>query len=84
LQLRGHTDRIECVAFQPNGNHLVTGGRDWRVSLWLPGKSPVALDAQLTDAEPTCVRWSPDGRFIAVGERGGKLSVFELVRIPGG
>lgn len=84
LQLRGHTDRIECVAFQPAGNHLVTGGRDWRVSLWLPGKSSAALDAQLTDSEPTCLRWSPDGRFIAVGERNGKLSVFELVRIAGG
>ena len=84
LQLRGHTDRIECVAFQPSGNHLVTGGRDWRVSLWLPGKSPVALDAQLTDSEPTCLRWSPDGRFVAVGERSGKISVFEIVRISGG
>lgn len=81
LQLRGHTDRIECIAFQSNGNHLVTGGRDWRVSLWLPGKSPVALDAQLTESEPACLRWSPDGRFVAVGERRGRLSVFELVRI---
>lgn len=81
LQLRGHTDRIECLAYQPNGNHLVTGGRDWRVSLWLPGKSSIALDAQLTDSEPACLRWSPDGRFVAVGERGGKLTIFELVRI---
>jgi WD40 repeat protein len=81
LQLRGHTDRIECMAFQPAGNFLVTGGRDWRVSLWLPGKSPVALDAQLVDSEPTCLRWSADGRFVAVGERSGGLSVFELVRV---
>lgn len=81
LQLRGHTDRIECLAFQPNGNYLVTGGRDWRVSLWRPGKAVVALDAQLTDSEPACLRWSPDGRFIAVGERRGKLSIFELVRL---
>ncbi len=81
LQLRGHTDRIECLAFQPAGNFLVTGGRDWRVSLWLPGKSPVALDAQLTESEPTCLRWSSDGRFVAVGERRGRLTVYELVRI---
>jgi WD40 repeat protein len=81
LQLRGHTDRIECLAFQPGGNYLVTGGRDWRLSLWLPGKATTALDAQLTVAEPTCLRWSPDGRFVAAGERNGRLSIYELVRI---
>lgn len=81
LQLSGHTDRIECMAFQPNGNFLVSGGRDWRISLWLPGKATAALDAQLVDSEPSCLRWSPDGRFVAVGERRGTLSIFELVRI---
>jgi len=81
LQLRGHTDRIECLAFQPGGNHLVTGGRDWRLSLWLPGKATTALDAQLTVSEPTCLRWSADGRFVAAGERNGRLSIYELVRI---
>jgi len=69
------------MAFQPKGNFLVTGGRDWRISLWFPGKSTLALDAQLTDSEPSCLRWSPDGRFIALGEQRGSLSIFELVRI---
>lgn len=81
LQLNGHTDRIECLAAQPGGNHLVSGGRDWRVSLWLPGKYPQALDAHLTVSEPSRIVWSPDGRFVAVGERKGKLSIFELVRL---
>jgi len=81
VQLRGHTDRIECLAFEPGGNYLVTGGRDWRLSLWLPGKATAALDAQLTEAEPTCLRWSADGRFVAAGERNGRLSIYELVRI---
>lgn len=81
LQLAGHTDRIECLAFQPGGAFLVSGGRDWRLSLWLPGKVSTALDAHLTDAEPSCLRWSPDGRFLAVGERGGALSIYELVRL---
>lgn len=80
-QLRGHTERIACLAFQPNGNFLVTAGLDWRVSLWLPGKSPAALDAHLTDSEPSCLRWSPDGHYVAVGERHGKLSLYEVVRL---
>lgn len=81
LQLSGHTDRIECLAYQPRGNFLATAGLDWRLSLWLPGKFPAAIDAHLTDSEPSCLRWSPDGRFLALGERKGKLSIFELVRI---
>ncbi len=81
VQLLGHTERIVGVAFQPRGGYLATIGLDWRVSLWLPGKAPRALDAHLTDAEPTVLRWSPDGRFIAVGERSGRLTIFELVRL---
>jgi WD40 repeat protein len=80
LQLSGHTDRIECLAFQPEGPYLISGGRDWRLSLWLPGKSKLAVDAHLTDSEPSALRWSPDGRYVAVGERKGKLTVFELVQ----
>lgn len=78
-QLSGHTDRVEALAFQPGGPHLVSGGRDWRLSLWLPGKHTQALDAHLMDAEVSVIRWAPDGRHVAVGERGGKLSVVELV-----
>jgi WD40 repeat protein len=78
-QLLGHTDRIECLDWQPNGAYCVSGGRDWRLSLWCPGKADQAVDAHLADAEVTAVKWSPDSRFVAVGEKKGKLTVYELI-----
>lgn len=80
LQLRGHTDRVETLAFQPAGPYLVSGGRDWRVSLWLPGKATQALDAHLADAEVSAIRWAPDNRHVAVGESKGMLTIYELVQ----
>jgi WD40 repeat protein len=80
IVLRGHTEAIECLAFQPGGAYLVSAGRDWRLSLWSPGRAEVALDAHLTDAEASCLAWSPDGNYVAVGERKGKLTLFALAR----
>lgn len=80
VQLSGHTEEIDCLAYQPGGSYLVSGGRDWRVSLWLPDKAKLAIDAHLTDSEPSALRWSPDGRLVAVGERKGRITIFELMQ----
>lgn len=79
LQLCGHTERIETLAFQPGGPWLVSGGRDWRVMLWLPGRATTPVDVQLGDAEATVARFSPDGRFVAVGQRNGRLAFYALL-----
>jgi WD40 repeat protein len=79
IVLSGHTDRIESFAWQPGGEHLVTGGRDWRLALWRPGKTREAIDVQMTDSEISVVRWSPDGKCVAVGEKQGRLGIFDLV-----
>jgi WD40 repeat protein len=78
-QLTGHTERVESLAWQPNGVHLASGGRDWRLSLWIPGKSSTAIDAHLAEGEVTSVRWSPDGRYLAVGAAQGTLALYALV-----
>ena len=78
LEFAGHTDRVTHLAFQPTGPWLVSAGRDWRLSLWLPGTEKLAVDAHLTGGEITAVRWSPDGKRVAVGEAKGRLAVYEL------
>jgi WD40 repeat protein len=83
LELRAHTERIVTLAFQPDGPWLVSGGRDWRITLWLPGKAEQAVDGHLTSAEVTVTRWSPDGKLLAVGEASGKLTVYALITKSG-
>ena len=78
LELSAHTDRIDCLAYQPGGPWLLSGGRDWRVALWLPGKAAAPVDILMTASEVSALRWSADGRYLAVGERSGALSIYEL------
>lgn len=79
LELRGHTERVSALAFQPTGPYLASAGRDWRISLWHPGKETVALDAHLSSGEISALRWSRDGRQLAVGESKGRLTLYDLV-----
>jgi WD40 repeat protein len=79
IVLSGHTERVDSFHWQPGGEHLVSGGRDWRVVLWRAGKANQPIDVQMVDSEASMVRWSPDGKRVAVGEKQGRLTIFELV-----
>jgi WD40 repeat protein len=79
IVLKGHTERIDTFAWQTGGEHFVSGGRDWRVTLWRPGKTAQPIDVQMLDSEISATRWSPDGKQLAVGEKKGRVTLFELV-----
>ena len=79
IVLNGHTERVDSFAWQPGGEHLVSAGRDWRITLWRPGKTTQPIDVQMGDAEYSVLRWSPDGKFVVAGEKKGRLTIFELV-----
>ena len=79
IVLNGHTERVDSFAWQPGGEHLASGGRDWRVTLWRPGKTAQPIDVQMGDSELSVLRWSPDGKRLVAGEKKGRLTIFELV-----
>ena len=79
IVLNGHTERVDSFAWQPGGDHLVSAGRDWRLTLWRPAKAKQPVDVQMLDSDVSVVRWSPDGKRLVAGEKQGRVTVFELV-----
>ena len=84
MELNSHVERVECLAFQPEGPYLASGGRDWRLVLWRPGPaargavSDAALDVQLLDAPVTQLAWSRDGKQLAAAQADGRLRFYSL------
>ena len=79
IVLNGHTEKVNCFAWQPGGEYLASGGRDWRLNLWRPQKAREAIDVQMLDSEITATRWSPDGKYLVAGEKKGRVTLYELV-----
>lgn len=47
----GHTDRVYCVSFSPDGKHLVTCGKDGNVFRWEPAANQRVQYAEMTDVD---------------------------------
>jgi WD40 repeat protein len=84
MELHAHTDRVESLAYAPEGSYLASGGRDGRVVLWRPGPAARggvtdrALDVLQLPAAVSLLRWSRDGRQLAVALADGRVTVLRL------
>ncbi len=64
--LHAHTDRVDCVAFSPDGTRLATGGNDALVNLIDVPAQKVLRSVKLNGRGVNWVEFSPDGKTLAV------------------
>jgi WD40 repeat protein/predicted Ser/Thr protein kinase len=72
LTLEGHDSAIGSLAFSSDGRRLVSGGRHGIVKLWDVTTGFEVMDLQERGAKSAWeeVRFSPDGKTIAIGSNG--------------
>jgi WD40 repeat protein len=77
IELAAHSERMTALAFRPSGTWLVSAARDRRLLLWRVGSASEPQDAHLLTDDCTLLRFSRDGRRLAVGDARGGITVYD-------
>jgi WD40 repeat protein/predicted Ser/Thr protein kinase len=77
--LPGRHGAMRAVAFSPKSPWLACAGRDRLVRLWHYPTDETATFAGHT-ADVWCLAYSPDGRFLASGDAGRRILVWDIAR----
>jgi len=74
---KGHTGRVHCVAFSPDGKRIVSGGYDNSVKVWNVATGRETLKLKGHAGWVQSVAFSPDGRWIASGGNDNVVKVWD-------
>ena len=66
--LKGHTDRVQSVAYSPDGQHIISGSDDKTIWIWdTETGAPVGRPLEGHRGQVLSIDWSPNGQHIISG-----------------
>ncbi|HPB30397.1 MAG TPA: NB-ARC domain-containing protein, partial [Candidatus Sumerlaeota bacterium] len=74
----GHTDRINSVAYSPDGKRIISGSRDKTLRVWDASSGLELLRIEGRTQEINSVAFSPDGRRVVSGSKDETLRVWDV------
>ncbi|GGA99719.1 serine/threonine-protein kinase [Allosediminivita pacifica] len=79
--LRGHTEVVRAVAFDPRGELIVSGGNDNTVRVWDAETGRLRQTLTGHEKDVTSVAFSPDGQFFISASDEGRITVWDTRRL---
>lgn len=78
VQLRGHTEPILAVAFDPSGKRAATAGMDRSIRVWDLEEGKQLWAAGPGDEAVTAVAFDASGETVAAGDRGFQVRLWKV------
>jgi len=77
LSLKGHTSRVQSLAFSPDGKTLASGSRDRTLRLWAVATGTLHKTLSAGAGRVQAVVFSRDGKSVVSGGSDGKITVWD-------
>lgn len=77
VRYNGHADRVQSVAWSPDGASIVSAGDDTTAQVWLTASGDHRFTYTGHTDRVNAVAWSPDGRLIASASSDTTVQVWE-------
>jgi WD40 repeat protein len=75
--LRGHTETVRALAFNPETNRLASGSNDRTARIWNPQSSESLVTLQGHDGPVTGVAFTSDGTRLATSSEDGTVKIWD-------
>ncbi|MBW4624906.1 MAG: caspase family protein [Brasilonema octagenarum HA4186-MV1] len=78
IPLQGHKDGVNSVAFNPDGQMIVSGSDDGTIGLWDIQCNPISQSLREYSSCVNSVAFSPDGQMIVSGSDDGTIRLWDI------
>lgn len=80
MKQQGHSNNMNCLAYSPDGQYIVTGGDDGKVKLWNTMNGFCSITFQEHTSAITGVIFSHNRKFIVSASLDGTVRAYDLAR----
>ncbi|KAK1121674.1 hypothetical protein K0M31_009985 [Melipona bicolor] len=80
MKQQGHSNNMNCLAYSPDGQYIVTGGDDGKVKLWNTMNGFCSITFQEHTSAITGVMFSHNRKFIVSASLDGTVRAYDLAR----
>lgn len=80
MKQQGHSSEMNCVAYSPDGQYIVTGGEDAKVKVWNVSNGFCLVTFSEHSSAVTAIEYSGNKKFLVSASLDGTVRAYDLVR----